>query len=324
MAIRKIKTEKNGYYNNLILNNRKNIVEFLEKKAYKQIQYEELKINETIYFYPTNFEIIKEEAYVCLLKILGITNYEDELEIIINPGKLFLQFFKAQEYNLDQIIFGFILNKLNEDEINYELKNILIYNGPEERNNDFDRIVKEKNINELDKDSIIYGLNKQEIGRSYIIDNIIKNEENNIINEDIDYTNAKKYLSYCVILYNEYSKIIDDYNQIDIPGEEINNEYYLINQNYLRELESIIYFNDIKEKIKKKNLKQKPYDSNDEMVEDLFNQLQNDKKMIEELNLIGEKNFKNLDRKDIYEIHKDTKKIKYKSYLYFQNTIYII
>ena len=120
------------------------------------MQYEELKVNETIYFYPTNFEIINEKAYVCLLKILGIANYEDELEIIINPGKLFLQFFKAQEYNLDQIIFGFILNKENEEEMNYELKNILIYNEPEERNNDFDRIVKEKNINELDKDSIIY------------------------------------------------------------------------------------------------------------------------------------------------------------------------
>ena len=317
-AIKKIKSENNGYFNNKILKNKANIIEFLKKNDYKDIKYEEIKINKNKFFFPTNFEVINEKAYVCLLNILGIDSYDNELEIIINPGKLFFKFYQTPDYNLGKIIFGFILNEQNGDDMNYELKNILIYDEIKERDNDFDRIVNKKNYKEPDNNSIIYGLNNQKIGMTYIVDKFAENEENNIIDknndediEEIDYTNAKKYIGYCIILYNEYSKIIDDYNNIDIPGEEMNNDYYLINQNYLRELESIIHFKDIKEKIEELNRKGKSYDLNDEMVEDLLKEFKNNKIIIEELNLIDDNKLKNLDNKQIYEIKKEIKKIKY-------------
>ena len=79
-SIKKIKLEKNGYYNNKILKNKSNIIEFLKKNDYKDIKYEEIKINKNKFFFPTNFEVINEKAYVCLLNILGIGSYDDELD----------------------------------------------------------------------------------------------------------------------------------------------------------------------------------------------------------------------------------------------------
>ena len=321
-AIQKIKSENKGYYNNLILNNQKKIKEFLGKNAYKEIKYKEIKLNETIVYYPTNFEIIREDAYACILNVLKKTNYKPELGIIVHPGRLYLKFEKQQnEKNLEQIIFGYILNNQNEDEMNYELKNILFYHDENKRNNDFDRITNERKFINIDKDSLIIDKYNNEIGKCYSLNNLLKNEEENNINEneDIDYTKAKKYISYSVTLYNEYSKIIEDYNNIDIPGEEINNDYYLINQNLLRELEKIIHFDDLQGKMEKLNIKGKPYDSSEEMVEDLFNEIKNDNKLLGELNSIDDKMLKKLDNREIYEIKRDTKKINYLSYMYFQN-----
>ena len=83
-AINKIKSEKNGYYINQISNNKKEIMKFFANNAYREIDYKEVDLNNNnIYFYPTNFEIISEDAYMSLLKIIEIENSEKELIFII-------------------------------------------------------------------------------------------------------------------------------------------------------------------------------------------------------------------------------------------------
>ena len=189
-----IKSEQKECYYNMILKNKKEILEFLENNPYKNISYEEIKLSDNNCFCPTNFELLNKETYAYLLKILGIADNknENELSFLINNKKLYLKIIKAGEHNLDKLIFGYILNIENEHEINYELKNILFYNSFINRNKDFTRILNGKEINESETEEIIYGERNIEIGKSYAINNNIGNNiDNNIkINNYISNTNA--------------------------------------------------------------------------------------------------------------------------------------
>ena len=240
-----IKSEQRGFYYNKILKNEKEIIKFLENNAYKEINYKDIQLNGENFFYPINFELLNKEAHLYLLKISGIENYEDELSFLINKEKLYLMIKKAGNYNLDKFIFGFELNIENEQDINYEIKNILIYKSLLHRNNDFERILNGKEINELEPESKIYGYSNNEIGKSYVIDNnninndvsssqIDKNENPNkiyskkIISKAFNSQNISKELKQLIILLLSQENNDEEYWKELKSPEEV----YLLNRKY--------------------------------------------------------------------------------------------
>ena len=98
----------------MILDKKKEIINLLKVNQYKNINFEKIDLSNKIHFYPTNFEIINEEAYICLLKVLGIETYDEELSFSIINKKIYLQFLKAQDYNLNEFLFGYILYNSND------------------------------------------------------------------------------------------------------------------------------------------------------------------------------------------------------------------
>ena len=126
---------------------------------------------------------------------------------------------------MDKYIFSYILNRQENGDDNYILKNILFYNDENKRNKDFERIIHGKAINEQEKESIIYGDNKEKIGNSYLIDFNCENNENisneNQINENENFTNLKKNIHYSWILYRGRKVILD------VQGVFSNKKYYL-------------------------------------------------------------------------------------------------
>ena len=317
--IQKIKSENNGYFNEMISKNENDILQFIRNNYYKDIEFKTIKLKYLTHYYPTNFEIINNDAYNCLFEILRMNNNEEELNFIIDGiGKILIKFPQPKKYNLDKYIFSYILN-INEDgENNYILKSILFYNDEDKRNKDFDRIFKGKAINEQQKESTIFGENKEKIGTSYLIDfNNENNSNENQINENEDYTNLKKNIHYSCILYNEYSQINETYKDIDISGENIDDSSYLVNSDYIKEFESLIHFDKIKEIITKINSKKKKKDrTKDEIEEDVLNEVKK-KKMENELNEFDSSKLDNLNNIDIYELKRNN--IKYRDYFYYQN-----
>ena len=318
-ALDKIISEKDGYFCKMILDNKKEIIKLLKGNQYKNINFEKIDLNNENHFYPTNFEIINEKAYICLLKVLGIEQYDEELILTIINKKIYIQFLNAQDYNLNEFLFGYILNNSNNEDIIYEIKTILKYNNEKERNNDFERIIKGKNLEDSKDESEINDENGRKIGKVYLIDNNNqKNNKNNSIIENEDYTNLKNLISYCIILYNEYSNIQEIYNYSDIQGEEEQKEYYFVNPNYLRELESILYFPDIKEKIEIINKRKEKLISNDEMIEAILNEIKREKKA-DKFNQNDIKKFDILNNRDIYDLKINNKLIDKKYYNDFSN-----
>jgi hypothetical protein len=106
----RIISEQDGYFCKEILNKKKEILNLLKRNQYKNIIFEKINLNNRIHFYPTNFEIINEEAYICLLKVLEIEQYDEELNFTINNKKIYIKFLNPQNYNLNEFLFGYILN----------------------------------------------------------------------------------------------------------------------------------------------------------------------------------------------------------------------
>lgn len=318
-ALDKIISEKDGYFCKMILDKKKEIINLLKVNQYKNINFEKIDLSNKIHFYPTNFEIINEEAYICLLKVLGIETYDEELSFSIINKKIYIQFLKAQDYNLNEFLFGYILNNSNDVEVIFDIKTILKYDNEKERNNDFDRMINGKSLEDSKDMSEIYNEKGRKIGEAYLIDNNNqKNNEKNSISENEDYTNLRNLISYCIVLYNEYSNIQEICNYCDIQEEEKQNEYYLVNPNYLRELESILFFPDIKEKIETINKKKKKLTTNDEMIEAILNQIILEKKA-DEFNQNDIKKFDILNNRDIYDLKINSKLIDKKNYNDFSN-----
>ena len=179
---------------------------------------------------------------------------------------------------MDKFIFGYLLIIKNDEDINYELKIILYYNSIFHRNKDFERILKGKKINDLEKESKIHGDNNLEIGKSYLIDynnnidnkNIDNNIDNNENNENnISSSNQRQNSN---ILSKPYTKkiISKTYNSQNISSElkeliillisqenngpdywkELNSteEVFLLNKNYYEQFDSNI-INDLYNKL---------------------------------------------------------------------------
>ena len=328
--IKKIISEKNDDVHNMILNNKNKILEFLESNKLKEIDFCEVEIDNNIYYSPTNFEIISEEAHKYLLELIGINNEdkENQLNFGINNGKIYIKFLQYQDYDFDMFLFGYILNIKNEEDINYGLQSILFYNSSIQRNKDFDKIINGKKIDDSMNCSIIYDERGRKIGNIYLFENTKKNNEiepyikPQVIenNKNKDYTNLRKYIKYSIILYIEYSNINLIYNDKENFSEENNGDdiYYFINQNYLKKLESIIHFKDIIEKNEKMNYKGKKYNSEDELVENIVNEIKNEK-IGEELNQIDNKKFDELNNKELFEIKANNKIINSVDYSFYQN-----
>jgi hypothetical protein len=111
----RIISEQDGYFCKEILNKKKEILNLLKRNQYKNIIFEKINLNNKIHFYPTNFEIINEEAYICLIKVLGIKQYDEELNFIINNKQIYIKFLNSQNYNLNEFLFGYILNNSDND-----------------------------------------------------------------------------------------------------------------------------------------------------------------------------------------------------------------
>ena len=170
-ALEKIKSEKDGSFAEIISKNKNEILKCFENDIYKKIDFEKLDLNNNKYSYPSNFEIISEYAYLNLLKALGKENNEEELSILLINGKVYIKFIKDQNNNLNKFIFGYILNKENNEELNYEIQNILKYYKEDERNMDFERIANGKKFDSSNNESMIYDDNNYVIGKALLINN---------------------------------------------------------------------------------------------------------------------------------------------------------
>ena len=315
-TLNKIKSEKKTLFVEKLNNNKKEILQFLEKNTYKEFEFKEIELNNGTYFYPTHFEIITEDAYHYLLKILKINNHEDELSFLINSGKIFLKFNQAQDYDLNKFLFGYTLNIQNNENLNYELNSIFIYKEENQRNKDFEKIIKEKKIDSLEDESIIVDDNKKEIGKIYLVDNqnISKTKGLKSKKNDEDYSKLKNNIKNSVILYNEYSKLKEAYDTMDIPGEKMDEDYYLINSNYLKEIETILFFSEIKEKIERIKQKEKRINTDEDLVDIIFNNIKNEE-IFNELNQNDVKKFNELNNKNIYELKGNN----ISNYFYYSN-----
>ena len=137
--------------------------------------------------------------------------------------------------------------------------------------------------------------------------------------ENVDYTNLKNHIRYSIILDNEYYNINQYYNnEENIPEINISDDYYLINDDYLFELETFIHFPYIQKKIQNIYSKGKQYNSEDEMVEDIFNDIKNEK-IASEINKKDDKILEELNNKELYQLKQNTKKINGKDYTLFEN-----
>ena len=189
----------------------------------------------------------------------------DELEKI-NKYSIIEHF----KYGIDPSIKNYSKELQNIINLDFNTKKICYYYKIEEINKP-----KENKIYQAQKrDNIIYCkkylINKNKIKEQNKNENISLNINNNKIN---------KYLSYLIIIYNEYSKIKKEINEktiIQSNGAE--EEYYLINRKYMNELENILHFKEFSNEINIDEIQNLDLDINN-INNDVINQIHGKLKM---------------------------------------------
>ena len=205
--------------------------------------------------YPDEFCILNENVYSKLNQLLNInlgSIEEIQFKLSFNQGRIALKPKSFSKFNY--ILICSCLNKEpRKDIINYIPNIILSFYNFEKMNNSFDIMVQYENIFEICSNNNLYFENKYKC-KIYLINhnNIIGPNKTGNIELDKNNNKVNKYLSYLIIIHKEYSKIKKDINEtVIIHSNRPEEEYYLINREYLNELENILHF---KEFIKKINI----------------------------------------------------------------------
>ena len=278
----------------LISNNEKEIGKYKDKNKDYFIFAKNLFVNNS---YPDKFCILNENIYSKLNQILNISiepMEEVQFELFFNYVKLALKPKSFSKFNKKYLIFIYsLLNNESRKEVNYIPEIILSFDNYEKMNNSFEEMIKNENIFETRLNNNFNFENKYNC-KSYLISKNDKKElkenkkielsENN--NEDLiksknielnlNNNKTNKYLSYLIIIYNEYSKIKNEINekifiQSNRPEKE-DKEYYLINKNYMNELENILHFKEFINEIKIDEIKNIDFDINN-INNDIINKI---------------------------------------------------
>ena len=202
--------------------------------------------------YPDKFCILNENIYSIINQLLNInieSLEEIKFELYFNHGRFALKSKIISKFNnQDYILICSLFNNVSRKDINYFPEIILSLDNFQGVYNSFDEMIKNENIYES------YSKNKLNFEskyncKSYLIsknNNFTELNKNEILELNINnYNKVNKYLSYLIIIYNEYSKIKEKFNetyirQLNKPEEE----YYLINRNYMNELENKLHFKE--------------------------------------------------------------------------------
>ena len=151
----------------------------------------------------------------------------------------------------------FFYYKIDLKEIPKVIKSFQTPDGNDNNNNNvelvhnsFNEIIKDKNLFEVCLNNNFNYENKFYY-KSYLINNKNIKEPNKNGNIELDINNnnkVNKYISYLIIIHNEYSRIKKEINETVIKQSNIQQkeeEYYLVNRKYMEELENILHFKEI-------------------------------------------------------------------------------
>ena len=211
---------------NSILSNKKEINSIFNDENYKIEQ-----INFASNFYLNNFYIINLDLLLKLGKINNNINLIQNNEIYLgyNSGKIVLNKRYSQDKNNENnnyCLFIYSLEQNFSDLLEYKIHSILIYSNINDMNNHFSKLINEEKletyltkINQNKNDNIKYLL-------------IDKKEIKENLNENIE----DRYILYNIFIFNEYSIL----EQKDI-------KFFLINRDFMQELESLLCYNEIKQ-----------------------------------------------------------------------------
>ena len=285
----------------LISNNEKEIGK--NKEYFSFAKYSFINNSYQNLLYPYKFCILDENIYSKINQILNI-NIESmeqvKFELYFNNGILALKPKSFSKFNYKYLIFIYsLLNNGSKKEVNYIPEIILSFDNSEKMNKSFEEMINE-NIFETRSQNNFNFENKYKC-KSYLI-NINKKEElnkNNKITElnpnnkevlnknknielNVNINNKpNKYLSYLIIIYNEYLKIKNEINEKSVVQsnrpEKEDKEYYLINRNYMNELENILNFTEFINEIKIDEIKKLDLDINN-INNDIINKIKDNLK----------------------------------------------
>ena len=209
----------------------------------------------SILHYANNFNIITENLFKKLLKVLNLTETEfkkEEFYFNFNNDKIVLTPNENNNLrklnNYDNLIYIYeILLENNYFFLNYNINLILSFDNLSNLNNNYEQLIKEENILKnyqiLEikynfKSYLIKNTNAKEITNPNCNIDVKEKEKEQILN---------KYLSFALNLCIAYSIIEKKINQ-SINNQNITNEYdyYLINAEFMDEIESILKIDIIK------------------------------------------------------------------------------
>ena len=231
------KLNNNNQNINKILNNKdiinsisSNINEIISLFNEKNYILEE-KNYENKYLYIDNFYILNNDAFNKLWELNNniqlIQKYE--INFAINCGKILLKIKNIPKNitNNNFYIFIYSLEKKFAEIITYKIYSFFVFSNINELNNTFSNLINEENLFNFVEQMKNNNNNKFQ----YILIEYNESENKNVDKEDF-------YILYNIILFNEYSKIEQNAQ---------NKKIFLINRDYMQALESILYFNDIKQ-----------------------------------------------------------------------------
>ena len=289
---------------NLLNKNKKNDDIFKqETNEFLKIENKNIKCKNNSYFCPIDFSILNKDIYLKLLSILkknqkDLEKKELKFGLKFNQGKILIMpetnSFFDENKNIN-IIYQYSLNQ-NENEtiLDYIPESIISFNKIDKRNKSFHKIkINENYFKSNDPDYIIINITQQQ--ESINNDNTT-DEKENIIN---------LYIKYSLNLYNEYSIIRTKINDKNLKNyfDEDKTVYYLINRNFMENVEEVLLFQEIKKIIEEhKELEQSVKNinkDNEQIIEKLKDFL---KEKIKDLN---EFNKKNITEKINYYIYKE-------------------
>ena len=228
----------NNYNNNQILNeiiNNKNNISLVasnKKEIEKLFNLDNYKIEEkdyNSYLYINNFYILNYDSFAKLKELNCNIDLLQKYEVNLgfNSGKILIKIKNNPKKfeNSNYYIFIYTFEQKFAEIINYKIHSLIIYNNINEINNDFMKLINQEKYENF--------IEKIDLSNNKIKYILLDNKETK---EKIDIENEDFYIIYNIFLFNEYSKIWQN-----------NEKLFLINRNYMQELESMLYFNEIKQ-----------------------------------------------------------------------------
>ena len=228
--------------------------------------------------YPINFTILNKDLFHNLIKILNLDESYMNLDVFLytfKQGKILIRtslnnILNQKNSKNPYLIYIYSLTvDHNGFSLNYIPEIILYFNKIEDLVNNFERIVKEENIMNLLKQNNFNNFEKKYSCICHLINkNILRrqltNKSNNSNIKDEKEKMVNKSLSFIINLYKEYTalnqlinKLNNNYNISRINHSGIypsNNEFYLIDAKYSKELESSLCLHEIFNILNKKEV----------------------------------------------------------------------